>query len=600
MASITPSKAPGVYLDAQEVTFDFSPDIVSVAMTKNSAPPSITKYIAYDTLVPPNPFLAVTEDGRGRVVYDGGFPKFYNGENPSAPASFADLTSAGKYLYNALNWVAHPGKVAAGNKKVLVLGDALGYNNYAVKSTGPNGFNTSVSAICAVAGFTPTFMDLADFAVGKLDIDAVALDQYTCVILFSSAYPNEPLITTQAVNNLVLYRENGNGLVLITDHGHDLATIEDVKRTDAGGFFKTANAIAYNFGSYFTGVYDRTPVNVGFIRQNYGDHPLYAGLADTDSVPAGASESKVVATTAMPVAPGEIGPNSADVNGVNTFNFLASLSDGSTQTFRFQYSIQKDEFVFMKSVNPATNQVETNNKAYTDILGKMALDIDLDASVLGAIRGLLYKGSIQIGEVYFDNGENKIHWYSGIPEALPVANGENITVVIQTPVVKTVPVSVSRPDISATVSPSLSKAGKVKAARTTFGFAGIAGAIGKIHEAIRASLPDSLKKQKLSAAGSLAFLRDVVQSKLPLVEGLTAQIYETTAATQAALSGLVAVPGTFIIDAETGAIHMHANEAIITDSTMKASHLFAVGSVLTSTVDGAQYKVGAEAPLTKL
>lgn len=600
MASITPSIAPGVYLGDQEVSFTFSPDIVNVAVTKNAAPPSITKYIAYDTLTPANPFLAVTEDGRGRVVYDGGFPKFYNSENPSNPADFAALTSAGKYLHNALNWIAHPDKVAQGNKKVLILGDTTVTGGYPVKSAAGTGFNISVSAICTVAGFTPTFMDLSDFPGGKISVTPEVLDQYSCVVLFSTAYASEPLITPEAISALVSYRESGNGLALITDHGHDLASIEDVKVTNAGGFFKTANAIIYNFGAYFTGTYDRTPVNVGFIRQNYGDHPLYTGLADTDSVPAGASESKVVATTVMPIAPEEVTADVANQHGTNTFNFLVSLTDGSTQSFRFQYKIQKNEFVFLKSVNPATGQEETNSKVYTDILGKMSLNLGLDASLLGAIQGLLYKESKQVGEVYFAGDAQRVQWYSGVLQALPVTDGQNLRVAIQSPVVKEVPITVERPDVSAMATQSLSKANRVKAAKAVLGVTGITGLVSKIHGAIRASLPASLQKQKLSSAGTLAFVRDAVQSKLPLVEGLTVSIYPTTAATQATVVATTPVPGTFLIDAESGAIHMHANGELISDPTMKMSDLFTVDTVLISSVDGASYRVNATAPLTKL
>ena len=142
MATITPNVPPGTYMGPQTISFTFSGDITGVAVTKNVSPPSISKYIAYDTLSPANPFIAVTEDGRGRVVYDGGFPKFYNLFNPASPANFAALTPAGKYLYNALNWVANASKVAAGNKKVLII-DGVTNTVYAYK-------NGSIQAIAGL------------------------------------------------------------------------------------------------------------------------------------------------------------------------------------------------------------------------------------------------------------------------------------------------------------------------------------------------------------------------------------------------------------------------------------------------------------------
>lgn len=124
MATITPSVAPGSYLDHQTIKFNFSAGVMETALTKGNIPPSISKYIAYDTLSPPNPFIAVTQDGRGNVVYDGGFPKFYNGTVPTpTPTTFAAMPAGHKFLYNAVNWVANASKVASGNKKVLILGD---------------------------------------------------------------------------------------------------------------------------------------------------------------------------------------------------------------------------------------------------------------------------------------------------------------------------------------------------------------------------------------------------------------------------------------------------------------------------------------------
>lgn len=52
--------------------------MAEVAYTLNGLPPALSEYIAYDTLTPANPFIAVTQDGAGNVVYDGGFPKLYN------------------------------------------------------------------------------------------------------------------------------------------------------------------------------------------------------------------------------------------------------------------------------------------------------------------------------------------------------------------------------------------------------------------------------------------------------------------------------------------------------------------------------------------
>lgn len=71
---------------------------------------------------------------------------------------------------------------------------------------------------------------------------------------------------------------------MITDHGPVVDTIEAAAGSNMGGFFGTANALAVNFGTWFSGDYARVPVNIGFIRNTYGDHPLYAGMADSGSL----------------------------------------------------------------------------------------------------------------------------------------------------------------------------------------------------------------------------------------------------------------------------------------------------------------------------
>lgn len=154
MADITPSITPQHYTGAQQVTWTGTPDIAAIAQSINDIPPAISEYIAYDTLSPPNPFLAVTQDGNGNVVYDGGFPKFYNPKAPgTGDTTFSSLSASFKFLYNALNFVANPTKVASGNNKVLVIGDAVTPSSYLVKGTGSSDFRTSLERLFAVAGY---------------------------------------------------------------------------------------------------------------------------------------------------------------------------------------------------------------------------------------------------------------------------------------------------------------------------------------------------------------------------------------------------------------------------------------------------------------
>lgn len=341
---ITPSVAPGNYYSPQTVSFAFDSTVKEVAFTQGNYPPSLSKYIAYDTLNPPNPFIAVTEDGAGKVVYDGGFPKIYNNSTVgwngvgTKPSTFAALSPAHRYIYNALQWIAHPGKA----KKLLVIGDRATSvdNNYLIKGAAGNGFGITLTNIATIAGFSIAFKDSDDYggASAKLDCPLSELEQYAAVLFVSSRSGAVPWITEQCVNNLVAYRESGHGIFMITDHGYILNSINDVTNASAG-FFKSANALASRFGAYFTGDYGRVPVNVGFLRRTYGDHPLYNGMTDSDNVAAGGSESMVVVTTTPMQSPTSIQSVTTTALGKSQYNLLASLNDGNTYTAKFLYNV---------------------------------------------------------------------------------------------------------------------------------------------------------------------------------------------------------------------------------------------------------------------
>ncbi len=230
-------------------------DVAWVSYTVDGRTPTKAQYIAYDQLDPPNPFIAVTQDGRGNAVFDGGFPKFYNMYAPAAGAGFAQMNGSFKFLYNAINFCANPTKVAAGNKKVLIIGDAAsGAEHYSITTTTSTGFLTSFQRVCAAAGYTPSFLTVTDYGGALLNPTLATLDQYALVILMSSDYPGVPKITPEAVQAFVQYREAGNGVIIITDHG--VPDIEDINEAVEGSysaFYRTANMVAAEFGVFFTG-----------------------------------------------------------------------------------------------------------------------------------------------------------------------------------------------------------------------------------------------------------------------------------------------------------------------------------------------------------
>ena len=305
------SPEPGIYSGANlTVNIGKTSDIVEYAVTQDGIPPVIAKYIAYDNLTPKNPFIATVEDGLGNVLMDGGFPKWYNANCNDTWATYAQLSPSFKYLYDAIDFISNNAKVVAGNRKVLIIGDHVDGDSYAIKSVTANGFKKSIDKVCAIKGYTPTYIDCSDYDGVTLNTPFTVMDQYCCIIFFSTAYTNIKKITNECIASLISYRESGNGIFFITDHGDRVLTSiaeANVDTNDYSAFYRTANAVVTNFGCYFSGNYDRSPVNVGYLRANYGNHILWANLLDSDYISAGGSESKIVITT-YPLYTGNILP----------------------------------------------------------------------------------------------------------------------------------------------------------------------------------------------------------------------------------------------------------------------------------------------------
>lgn len=342
MAEIVAFPDPGHYSTGQILTVKFPEGTRKAIVTRTDKAPVLTEVLAYDTgPITPNPpieeggqppvgpsierpFLVVTQDGRGNVVYDGGFPKFYNAtlaklvgpvgnqtlEWPTTlPTTFAELTAASKYMYNAFNFCANKRKVANGNRKVLLINNAdkdydyyiLGshYNPYPGQPevNGNNGFKDTFDTICKIGGWEPTYYT---YTGTKIDISYEELDKYTHIVFISSqGGGNAFRITDNFANTVALYRTTGNGVIIITDHTNfNFTSVEDaLARSD--GFVPDANLLASKYDCYFSGNVYRQPVQVGEIRRQIGlpgppeNHPLLDNLSDSEYIFAGGSESVI-------------------------------------------------------------------------------------------------------------------------------------------------------------------------------------------------------------------------------------------------------------------------------------------------------------------
>jgi hypothetical protein len=344
MNHITLNPVPGKYNSSQTVSAYFSSEVDSVIYDINNPNLIFAKYIAYDTLTPPNPFIAVVEDGKGNVLFDGGFPKWYNMYCNSSWSSFSNMSASFKYLYNALYYIANPIKLDQGNRKVLVLGDKnISETNYVIDLTNSNGFKTSIDTVCRIAGFTPTYKRREQYSSNMIDCTLSELDEYCCVLLFSTNYTSNKLITDSAIQALINYREKGNGIFIITDHGDNIYDLNTAKNGAYVGFFRTANYLVTNFNAWFSGNYYRTDVNVGFLRQNYGDHPLYNNLNDSEYIHAGDSESRVFIPQITSYTSTNFPTISINKKGYTNLSFMIKLKDGKTITKNYVYKIDVNE-----------------------------------------------------------------------------------------------------------------------------------------------------------------------------------------------------------------------------------------------------------------
>ncbi|QEM41958.1 hypothetical protein [Pseudomonas phage vB_PaeM_PS119XW] len=132
MAYANPDKQPGAYPSTQVVKWTFDSNVATngVAYSVNGLPPVVSEYIAYDSLSPPTPFIAVTQDGNGNVVYDGGFPKFMNPQaaNISMTQGVLDFSARLQPDANGLDLCYY--EVINNKTYIVKSGDVLVYDHY--------------------------------------------------------------------------------------------------------------------------------------------------------------------------------------------------------------------------------------------------------------------------------------------------------------------------------------------------------------------------------------------------------------------------------------------------------------------------------------
>lgn len=478
MADINVSLEPGAYTGAQSVTVTFPSGARKAIITRDDRSPVLTEILAYDTgyILPipsrndgtgdgpivQRPFTAVTQDGRGNVVYDGGFPKFYNthiktingGTYPATlPTTLAGLPPASKYLLNALSFIANPRKVAQGNRKILFLNNTprsaiynlLGshYNpdpgQYPGEAGGDNGFRDTFQAVAAIGNWIPTFYDCTTGGTAVLDVSLTYLDQFAAVVYLASnggSSPSASTISEATASNLSQYRSAGNGLAIITDHcGDNYTNLQDAIAR-ASAFGHDATKVAKYFGAYFSGDVYRQPVSVGEIRRQIGlpgppeDHPLLAGMADTDKIFAGGSESLIVpelypGDTVDPANPWTLNMSTA---GTYRVNVLFQMDTGEIVTRPLKYTIINPSDV--KLTDSLNNTIGSTLSTY-----KAAFDFQLKSTTgpVGTLRGEIQRNGVLQGYFTSVNDVNTYHLFAGVNRGMPIATGDTVSMFIKEP-----------------------------------------------------------------------------------------------------------------------------------------------------------------------
>lgn len=456
MAEIVTSLDPGRYAGARTVTVTFPANTRRAIITRDDRLPVLTEILAYDQGPIEDggpdvqrPFWSVTQDGRGNVVYDGGFPKFYNtqirvknaGTWPvTLPTTLADLPDASHYLLNALAFIANPRKVAAGNRKILFVNNTtrgavynLIQSHYVpdggqFDADGGSGFRDTFQAVCNIGGWVPTFYDRTTASNGQINLDNTYLEQYAGVVYLASDGGSSPVasgITEAFAQAMATYRNAGSGVIIITDHcGRNYTDLDDAV-TNGTMFGYDATKVAKYFGAYFSGNVNRSPVLVSEIRSQLGgDHPLLAGLTDTDSIFAGGSESLTVPVL---YPDDQVDPNSPwsltmGTAGDYRLNVLIQLDDGTIITRPLKYTIiNPGQIILRDSFNRTVGDTLTTYKAGVDY-NLLSNDVNVTA-MQGEIRR---NGALQ-GYFTYSNGTTTYQMLSGNGRPMPVASGDVIT-----------------------------------------------------------------------------------------------------------------------------------------------------------------------------
>jgi len=643
MAEIITSLDPGQYTGAQTLTVTFPANTRKAIITRDDRSPVLTEILAYDRgyiqPIPSNPdpaigegpivdrpFLAVTQDGRGNVIYDGGFPKFYNshirvangGTYPATlPTTLAGLAPACRYLLNALSFIANPRKVAQGNRKILFLNNTTRTGQYNIlkshynpdpqqNNAGDDGFRDTFDAVCNIGGWIPTYFDATHQGNAPIDVSLATMEQYSAIVFLASRGENQAgqhWITANCTSNIAQFRAAGSGVAIITDHCSDnYNNLQDA--IDRGAIFGgDATQVAQHFGAYFSGDVGRSSVLVSEIRRQIGlpgppaDHPLLAGMADSDYIFAGGSESLIVpelypADQVNPDQPYTLNMSTA---GTYRVNVLIQLDDGTIITRPLKYIIINPSDVNLRD---SFNNIVGNS--YSTYMGSVEYNVDGTSSTQTLLGKIEVNGVLAAFFRATPNGSggwSTVYYpFGGVGSAVPIKSGQTMKFTITDPFEYTISRVVTIPD----PAPYLAESGSIpmfaKKLITHPYFSGKTATVA-IADILNFVSKYYAKAKDLGLAAQSHWWRTMGKARIPFTTAelnpANLRVYTNNAAWVAGKPTFGNI-GDAVVIADTNIVHYWDDIPMVwRQHTAKADVILTLGRKVNNTLDGTKWVVNA-------
>jgi hypothetical protein len=641
MAEIVSSLEPGQYYTSQALTVTFPPGTRKAIITRDDRSPVLTEILAYDIgsttitngAADPSgpqverPFMAVTQDGRGNVVYDGGFPKFYNvhiqnangGTYPATlPTTLAGLAPACKYLLNALTFIANPRKTALGNRKILFLNNTVRSGQYNIlkshynpdpqqNTEGSEGFRDTFDAVCAIGGWVPTYFDVTSQGGTPIDVSLATMDQYCAIVFLASRGENtvgQSYITPACTQNIAQFRAAGNGVAIITDHcGANYTSVADAV-ANGSVFGGDATKVSQHFGAYFSGNVDRSPVQVSEIRRQIGlpgapeDHPLLAGMSDSEFIFAGGSESIIIPELFTSDVVDETQPWSITFSTAGTYrvNVLVQLDDGSIVTKPMRFTIINPSDINLK------DSFNRGDSSGTMITYKRLVDYTIDAGAqTNTLNGQILVENALVG--YFTATKVGGIWntaympLAGPGAPMPSTTGQVLKFKITDPFEYTVVTTIQVPDPTPYYVESGGVANFIGKLRTHPYYT------GKTDDVIMTDLTGFTDKyypeaKALGPHTNGQWWKTIGKARLPFsnaveIDPAKVRVYPTTANWNANKPA-VGVVGNAVIIADNNDVYYWDDLPIVwTKHAQKAQVVFTLNRKVVNTLDATNWVIGA-------